>query len=72
MSFSDEAIHEIARLLLMSIKIQKISVLRRLHTILEKLLEDLSFEAPELSLDQMTITPEYVREKLGNIAKNEI
>lgn len=43
---------------------------RRLHTILEKLLEDLSFEAPELSLEKMTITPEYVREKLGGIAKD--
>ncbi|MHA0855955.1 ATP-dependent protease ATPase subunit HslU [Paenibacillus sp. CMAA1364] len=43
---------------------------RRLHTILEKLLEDLSFEAPELTLDSMTITAEYVREKLSNIAQD--
>lgn len=43
---------------------------RRLHTILEKLLEDLSFEAPELTLDKMVITPEYVRDKLGDIAKD--
>lgn len=43
---------------------------RRLHTILEKLLEDLSFEAPDLNLESLTITPEYVREKLADIAKN--
>ncbi|MNW22878.1 ATP-dependent protease ATPase subunit ClpY [compost metagenome] len=43
---------------------------RRLHTILEKLLEDLSFEAPELTLDKMVITPEYVREKLADIAQD--
>ncbi|WP_438351716.1 ATP-dependent protease ATPase subunit HslU [Paenibacillus sp. FA6] len=43
---------------------------RRLHTILEKLLEDLSFEAPELTLESMTITAEYVREKLANIAQD--
>lgn len=43
---------------------------RRLHTILEKLLEDLSFEAPELSLDYFAITPEYVREKIEGIAQN--
>lgn len=43
---------------------------RRLHTILEKLLEDLSFEAPDLNLEQMTITPEYVRDKVGDIAQN--
>jgi len=41
---------------------------RRLHTIREKLLEDLSFEAPELTLERMVITPEYVREKLNDIA----
>ncbi|MNC81793.1 ATP-dependent protease ATPase subunit ClpY [compost metagenome] len=43
---------------------------RRLHTILEKLLEDLSFEAPELTLEKMTITPEYVQDKLGDISKD--
>ncbi|MBB6674587.1 ATP-dependent protease ATPase subunit HslU [Cohnella nanjingensis] len=43
---------------------------RRLHTLLEKLLEDLSFEAPELQLEQLSITPEYVREKLSTIASN--
>lgn len=43
---------------------------RRLHTLLEKLLEDLSFEAPELQLERLAITPEYVREKLGTIASN--
>lgn len=43
---------------------------RRLHTILEKLLEDLSFEAPELTLERMVITPEYVKDKLGDIAKD--
>ncbi|MFC5649001.1 ATP-dependent protease ATPase subunit HslU [Paenibacillus solisilvae] len=68
--FSDEAIHEIASIAADVNKNTENIGARRLHTILEKLLEDLSFEAPELSLDQMTITPEYVREKLGNIAKN--
>lgn len=43
---------------------------RRLHTILEKLLEDLSFEAPELTLDHFVITPQYVKEKLGDIAED--
>jgi ATP-dependent HslUV protease ATP-binding subunit HslU len=43
---------------------------RRLHTILEKLLEDLSFESPDISLDHILITPEYVREKVAGIAQN--
>ncbi|BBH20882.1 ATP-dependent protease ATPase subunit ClpY [Paenibacillus baekrokdamisoli] len=69
--FSEEAIHELASIAADVNKNTENIGARRLHTILEKLLEDLSFEAPELSLDQMTITPEYVREKLGNIAKNK-
>src|SRR5699024_9375276 len=40
---------------------------RRLHTILEKLLEDLSFEAPDINLETVKITTDYVNEKLNNI-----
>ncbi|ANF96512.1 ATP-dependent protease ATPase subunit HslU [Paenibacillus bovis] len=43
---------------------------RRLHTIMEKLLEDLSFEAPELTLERFVITPQYVQEKLKDIAQD--
>ncbi|PTL39635.1 ATP-dependent protease ATPase subunit HslU [Alkalicoccus saliphilus] len=43
---------------------------RRLHTILEKLLEDLSFEASEITMDTVTITPAYVEGKLASVAKN--
>ncbi|MFP9052115.1 HslU--HslV peptidase ATPase subunit, partial [Enterococcus faecalis] len=42
-----------------------------LHTILERLLEDLSFEAPDVTMEKITITPQYVEEKLGTIAKNK-
>lgn len=44
---------------------------RRLHTILERLLEDLLFEAPDMQMGEITITEAYVDEKLDNIAKNE-
>lgn len=44
---------------------------RRLHTIMERLLEDLSFEAPEITMEKITITPQYVEEKLGSIARNK-
>lgn len=44
---------------------------RRLHTILEKLLEELSFEASEISPAHIDITPTYVDQKLGNIVKNK-
>lgn len=68
--FSAEAIREIAHIAATVNQNTENIGARRLHTILEKLLEDLSFEAPELTLDKMTITPEYVREKLGDIAQN--
>jgi ATP-dependent HslUV protease ATP-binding subunit HslU len=44
---------------------------RRLHTILEKLLEDISFEAPELAGKEIEISKEHVVEKLGELVKNE-
>src|SRR5699024_7052615 len=43
---------------------------RRLHTILEKLLEDLSFEAPDINLETVEITPAYVDEKLKDIVED--
>ncbi|WP_027357337.1 ATP-dependent protease ATPase subunit HslU [Desulfofundulus thermocisternus] len=44
---------------------------RRLHTIMEKLLEELSFDAPELQGQTITIDRDYVQQKLGDIVKNE-
>ncbi|MEC0169955.1 ATP-dependent protease ATPase subunit HslU [Paenibacillus graminis] len=68
--FQKEAIYEIARIAASVNQNMENIGARRLHTILEKLLEDLSFEAPELTLDTMVITPEYVREKLAGIAQD--
>ncbi|MDT0016558.1 ATP-dependent protease ATPase subunit HslU [Listeria swaminathanii] len=44
---------------------------RRLHTILEKLLEDLLFEAPEINMESIKVTENYVNEKLAPIMKNK-
>lgn len=68
--FSEEAIRELASIAAEVNRNMENIGARRLHTILEKLLEDLSFEAPDITLERMTITPEYVREKLGGIAKD--
>ncbi|MFC5702142.1 ATP-dependent protease ATPase subunit HslU [Cohnella faecalis] len=68
--FTDGAIAEIARMAQEVNRNTENIGARRLHTLLEKLLEDLSFEAPELQLESMSITPEYVREKLATIASN--
>ena len=44
---------------------------RRLHTIFEKLLEELLFEASEISGTSVNITAAYVRERLEGIAEDE-
>ncbi|HAB7341976.1 TPA_asm: ATP-dependent protease ATPase subunit HslU [Listeria monocytogenes] len=44
---------------------------RRLHTILEKLLEDLLFEAPETNMESIKVTENYVNEKLAPIMQNK-
>ncbi len=69
-TFTTEAISEIARLAAEVNQNTENIGARRLHTMLEKLLEDLSFEAPDLQLDSFVVTPEYVLEKLSEIAKN--
>ncbi|WP_026674290.1 ATP-dependent protease ATPase subunit HslU [Alkalihalobacterium bogoriense] len=68
--FSDDAIHKIATIATDVNQDTENIGARRLHTLLEKLLEDLSFEAPDINLAEIKITPQYVEEKLASIAKN--
>jgi ATP-dependent HslUV protease ATP-binding subunit HslU len=68
--FSDDAIKEIAKLAAEVNQTTDNIGARRLHTILEKLLEDLSFEASDITLEKVVITPEYVREKLQGIVED--
>jgi ATP-dependent HslUV protease ATP-binding subunit HslU len=44
---------------------------RRLHTIMERLLEELSFEAPEMHVGRVEINAAYVKERLDEIAQDE-
>jgi ATP-dependent HslUV protease ATP-binding subunit HslU len=69
--FSDDAIRKIAEVAFEVNQSTDNIGARRLHTILEKLLEDLSFEAPEVTLEKIAITPHYVEEKLGAIARDK-
>ncbi|KAA0564749.1 HslU--HslV peptidase ATPase subunit [Bacillus sp. CH30_1T] len=69
--FSDDAIRRLAEIAYdVNQNTDNIGA-RRLHTIMEKLLEDLSFEAPDITLETINITPKYVDDKLGAIAKNK-
>ncbi|WP_110929408.1 HslU--HslV peptidase ATPase subunit [Bacillus massiliglaciei] len=69
--FSDEAIRKIAEVAFEVNQNTDNIGARRLHTIMERLLEDLSFEAPDVTLDKILITPQYVEEKLGSISRNK-
>lgn len=69
--FSDEAIRRIAEIAYEVNQDTDNIGARRLYTIMEKLLEDLSFEAPDIHMGEITITPKYVDEKLGTITKNK-
>ncbi len=69
--FSDEAIKEIATMAKDVNESTDNIGARRLHTILEKLLEELSFSAPDITMEKVRITPEYVQERLKGIVKNK-
>lgn len=68
--FTEEGIEEIARFAYeVNEKTENIGA-RRLHTIMEKLLEDISFNAPEVSPTKIVITAAYVRQEIKDIAED--
>src|SRR5690625_841585 len=69
--FTDEAITRLAEIAYQVNQDTDNIGARRLHTILEKLLEDLSFEATDINMEKIEITPDYVDEKLSSIVKNK-
>ena len=71
--FSEDAIDEIATMAyLMNEQTENIGA-RRLHTILEKLLEDISFNIPEMDEEQIVIDREYVQSKfMDTIHKDDV
>ncbi|MGQ9688276.1 MAG: ATP-dependent protease ATPase subunit HslU [Desulfobaccales bacterium] len=71
LEFTPEAIKELALLATrVNERTENIGA-RRLHTVMEKLLEDISFHAPELGKQKITVTDAYVRERLANLIEDE-
>lgn len=69
--FSDDAIEEIAEMAdLANSQLENIGA-RRLHTIIERVAEDLSFDSPEMESTTITIDAEYVRSRLSGILDDE-
>ena len=70
LSFSDDAIDTIADIAVeLNSTVENIGA-RRLQTVMEKILEDISFEAPDRGGDTIEITGSFVRNNVGELAKN--
>jgi ATP-dependent HslUV protease ATP-binding subunit HslU len=71
LTFTPEAIKELAALATkVNDRTENIGA-RRLHTVMEKLLEEISFTAPDLAAQEITITDAYVRERLVALIEDE-
>ncbi|MDQ6986350.1 MAG: ATP-dependent protease ATPase subunit HslU [Mariprofundaceae bacterium] len=70
-SFSEDGIAEIARLAVhVNEQTENIGA-RRLHTLLERVLEEVSYDAPDRKEKNLTVDAEYVKNRLADIAKDE-
>lgn len=68
--FADDAINEIAETAQNVNESTENIGARRLHTIMERMLDDISFEAPDMKEEKIVIDAEYVKEKISDIVKN--
>jgi len=69
--FTPDALEQIAEVAVQAnLQMQNIGA-RRLHTVLETLMEDVSFDAPEMGGQTVTVDAAYVREKLKDIIEDE-
>ena len=71
LDFTPEAIQELAAIAYQVNSQNENIGARRLHTILEKTLDEVSFEAPSLQGQTVTITPDYIRRQLGSILADQ-
>jgi ATP-dependent HslUV protease ATP-binding subunit HslU len=70
LQFTDDAIDAIADIAVeVNSNVENIGA-RRLQTVMERVLDDISFSAPDRSGDTVTIDAAYVREHIGDLAKN--
>ncbi|MBN1380047.1 MAG: ATP-dependent protease ATPase subunit HslU [Deltaproteobacteria bacterium] len=70
-TFTDEAIAEIAEVAaIVNERTENIGA-RRLYTIMESLLDDISFDAPDMAEKEFVIDADYVKEKLQDIVEDE-
>ena len=71
LSFSDDALEEVARLAARVNESNENIGARRLHTVMEKVLDEISFEGPDLKKKNVKIDAAYVRQQLSEIVKDQ-
>jgi ATP-dependent HslUV protease ATP-binding subunit HslU len=71
LKFTPEAVQEVARMATEVNSATEDIGARRLHTILERVLEELSFEGPELKKKKVSIDAAYVRKQLADVVKDQ-
>jgi ATP-dependent HslUV protease ATP-binding subunit HslU len=71
LAFTEDAVVEIARIAAQVNEASENIGARRLHTIMEKLLEEISFEGPDLKKKNVKIDSVYVRKQLAEIVKDQ-
>ncbi len=71
LTFTEDAIQEIASFAAQVNEISENIGARRLHTIMEKLLEDISFDGPDLKKKNIKIDAAYVHKQLAGIVKDQ-
>jgi ATP-dependent HslUV protease ATP-binding subunit HslU len=70
LSFTPQAVAEIARVAFMTNKTVENIGARRLHTVIERVIEDISFDASDKAGEKVEVTEEYVKKRVGDLLAN--
>ncbi len=71
LEFTEPAIAEMAEVAFRANQMAEDIGARRLHTVLERILEEVSFNASEMPGNTVTVTPEYIKERIGDLLKDQ-
>jgi len=68
--FTDDAIREVARVAFLTNRTVENIGARRLHTVIERVMEEISFDAPDRAGERVEITADYVKTRVGDLMLN--
>jgi ATP-dependent HslUV protease ATP-binding subunit HslU len=71
LEFTEPAVAEMAEVAFRANQMTEDIGARRLHTVLERILEEVSFNASEMPGNTVTVTPEYIKERIGDLLKDQ-